>query len=113
MFFWMAGFGARTKPADGKLDDLWVRALALEAPDGRRGGVFTLDLVGIPKNIYDKACDEIHRRHSLERSQIMFCNSHTHSGPVLRDALQDIYPLDQRQRDLIEEYSQWLEKTIV
>ena len=110
--FWMAGFAARTKPAEGTLDDLWVKVLALEAPDGGLGVVVTADLVGIPKWLYESLCSHLHRNHGMDRSRILFTSSHTHSGPVLRDALQDIYPLDERQRGLIEEYSVQLEETI-
>src|SRR5262245_58010842 len=35
-FLWMSGYAARTKPAEGKLTDLWTKALALEDPSGRR-----------------------------------------------------------------------------
>jgi hypothetical protein len=109
---WMGGFAARTKPADGTLDDLWVKALALEASDGI-GVVITTDLVGIPKWLYDNLCSRLKARHGLERAQILIANSHTHSGPVLRDALQDIYPLDDALRALSAQYSSWLEETIV
>lgn len=36
--FWMGGFAARTRPAEGTLDDLWVKALALrpQPPDQQR-----------------------------------------------------------------------------
>jgi neutral ceramidase len=110
---WMAGFSARTKPAEGTLDDLWVKALALEAADGGRVLLVTADLVGIPKWLYDDLCHELERRQDLKRGQIRFAYSHTHSGPVLKDALQDIYPLDDRQRALSAQYSQWLRKTIL
>ena len=33
---WMAGYGSRTKPAEGALHDLYVRVLALEDAGGRR-----------------------------------------------------------------------------
>ena len=111
--FWMAGFAARTRPAEGTLDDLWVKALAIQAPDGGTGLLVTADLLGVPKWLYDRLCLELGRRHGLERSRIRLAPSHTHSGPVLKDALHDIYPLDDRQRALIAEYSSWLEKTIL
>ncbi len=111
--FWMGGFAARTKPAEGTLDDLKVKALALEAKDGGRFVLITLDLVGVPKWLYDELCAEVERKHGLKRSQLRFAASHTHSGPVLKDALQDIYPLDDRQRTLIAEYSLWLKQTIL
>ena len=110
---WMGGFASRTKPAEGTLDDLWIKVLVLEAPDGGKGLLVTADLVGIPKWLYDDLCRELDRRHGLKRSQIRFATSHTHSGPVLKDALQDIYPLDDQQRALIAKYSDWLEQTIL
>ena len=111
--FWMGGFGARTKPAEGTLDDLWVKALVLEAPDGGKAVLVTADLVGIPKWLYENLCRELKWRHGLTRSQLRFASSHTHSGPVLTAALQDIYPLDDEQRRRINEYSHWLEQTIL
>ncbi|MCX6907294.1 MAG: hypothetical protein NTY01_04545 [Verrucomicrobia bacterium] len=109
---WMGGFAARTKPAEGTLDDLWVKVLALETPEGI-GVIVTTDLVGTPKWLYDNLCSRLQARHGLSQSQILIANSHTHSGPVLRDALQDIYPLDDALRALSAEYSSWLEETIV
>jgi neutral ceramidase len=112
-FIWMGGFASRTKPAEGTLDDLWIKVLVLEAPDGGKGVLVTADLVGMPKWLYDHLCRGLERRHGLKRSQIRFAASHTHSGPVLREALQDIYPLDDPQRALIVKYSDWLEQTIL
>jgi neutral ceramidase len=111
--FWMAGFAARTRPAEGALDDLWVKALALEAPEGRLAVLVTADILGVPKVMYDRISGEIHRRHGLDRGQVMLAGSHTHSGPVLWKALQDIYPLDDKQQALIDEYSGWLEGVLL
>jgi neutral ceramidase len=111
--FWMGGFAFRKHPAEGTLDDLYVKALAIEAPDGGVGLLVTADLVGIPKWLYDHLSAELQRRHHLDRSRIRFASSHTHSGPVLTDALRDIYPLDDQQRSLIDGYSRWLEPTIL
>jgi hypothetical protein len=112
-FFWMGGFAARTRPAEGTLDDLRVKALALEAPDGGVCVLVAADLLGIPKWLYDRLSSELERRHRLDRSRVLFAASHTHSGPVLTDALRDIYPLDDTQRQLIAAYSGWLERTML
>jgi len=111
--FWMGGFAARTRPAEGTLDDLWAKVLVLEAPDGGVALLVTLDLVGIPKWLYENLSGQLQRRHHLSRSQLRFATSHTHSGPVLTDALRDIYPLDDEQRTRINKYSEWLERTIL
>jgi len=110
---WMSGYAARTGPAEGKLHDLWVKALALEAADGHKAVVVAADLLGIPRAMYDTICEELHEKCSLNRSQILLNCSHSHCTPVLADALFDIYPLDDNHRTLIHEYSAQLEKTIV
>lgn len=112
-FLWMGGFAARTKPAEGKLDDLWAKVLVIEAPDGGVGVLLTADLVGIPKWLYENLCRELSRRHGLTRGQLRFAASHTHSGPVLKEALQDIYPLDEPQRKRIADYSEWIEPVLL
>jgi neutral ceramidase len=111
--FWMGGFAFRKHAVEGTLDDLYVKALAIEAPDGGMGLLVTADLVGIPKWLYDNLSAELQRRYHLDRSRVRFASSHTHSGPVLRDALRDIYPLDDQQRSLIDAYSHWLEATML
>jgi neutral ceramidase len=110
--FWLAGYGHRDHPAEGTLHELWLKVLVLEAPDGQRGVVVTSDLLGFPKSMYEHIVAEL-GRHGLARAQIMLTASHTHTGPVLRGALYDIYPLDDAQRALIEDYSAALEKQVV
>ena len=110
---WLAGYGGRNHPVEGTLHDLWIKVLALEAPDGHRGVVLSSDILGFPKDMSDKICAELKQQCGLDRAQIMLTSSHTHTGPVLREALYDIYPLDDEQVAMIEEYSLWLEKTVV
>lgn len=110
---WMAGYGGRDRPAEGKLHDLWIKVLALEDASGHRAIVLSSDTLGIPQTIYDNTCRALKSEFGLERSQIMLNSSHTHCGPVLRGALYDIYPLNDERRTDIDEYSTWLEKTIV
>jgi hypothetical protein len=110
---WLAGYGGRDKPADGKVTDLWLKVLALEDATGRRAVILTSDLLGIPQSIYRNACSVLKEKFGLSPEQIILSASHTHCGPVLRGALYDIYPLDDKQRALIEEYSAELEEKVV
>ncbi|WDQ15713.1 neutral/alkaline non-lysosomal ceramidase N-terminal domain-containing protein [Rhodopirellula sp. P2] len=80
---WMAGYASRTHPADGKLTELWAKALVLEDQEGNRGVVLTLDLVGIDRALSQSICDALKQQHGLQRKQIVICTSHTHSGPVV------------------------------
>ena len=88
---WMAGFASRDHPAEGKLHDLWIKILVLEAADGHRGLIVTSDVCGISKATYETLCRELEKRCGLARSEIKFTYSHTHSGPALGECLQDYY----------------------
>src|SRR5687768_3875226 len=80
---WMSGYGGRNKPAEGKLHDLWAKALVLQSADGKRCVLVTMDLVGIDRQLSENVCAELKKRHGYERSQIMLSVSHTHCGPVV------------------------------
>jgi neutral ceramidase len=110
---WLAGYGHRSHPAEGKIHDLWIKVLALEDPEGRRAVVLTSDLLNFPKAMHESICGKLREKHGLDRAQVMLTVSHTHSGPVLRESLYPCYPLDGAQLALIEEYSTWLEGKIV
>jgi len=110
---WLAGYASRTHPSDGILADLWVKVLAVEDAKGKKAILITSDLLGFPKKMSDRIRNQIAVRYGLTRSQIILSYSHTHSGPVLMDALFDIYPLDEKQLKVIKEYSDSLEKKIV
>ena len=110
---WMAGYGSRTAPAEGKQHDLMIRVLTLEDAAGRRGVVLSSDTLGIPQSMYNDVCALLKSRYGLDRSQIMLNASHTHCGPVLEGALRDIYPVNNEQLRDIDEYSNWLTSEIV
>jgi hypothetical protein len=110
---WMAGYAARTHSSEGVLQDLWVKALALEDGAGGRAVIVTSDLLGLPRNLSEQVCARLQQKLELRREAVMLTTSHTHSGPVLRDALYDIYPLDAEQLAKIEAYSQQLETQMV
>ena len=110
---WMAGYGSRTAPSEGTLQELLVRALALEDSAGHRGIILSSDLLGIPKAMYDEICAALKKKHGLDRAQILLHASHTHCGPALERALHDIYPVNEEQKRDIAEYSAWLTTQIV
>ncbi|WP_020595894.1 neutral/alkaline non-lysosomal ceramidase N-terminal domain-containing protein [Spirosoma panaciterrae] len=110
---WQAGYASRTHAADGKLHDLWAKALALEDDAGNRAVLVTTDMLGFPKAMSDRIRERLNGQFRLTKAQIILNSSHTHSGPVLDNALQDIYPLDAGEQGKIDWYSRWLETQIV
>jgi hypothetical protein len=112
---WMSGYAARNHPAEGKLTDLWAKALVLEDASGRRGVIVTLDLVGIGRELSLAICESLEKQYGLERDQIVLCTSHTHSGPVVGRNLRSLHYLllDEAQQALIDQYADALHKHIV
>lgn len=109
----MAGFASRNHPSEGTLHDLWAKALALEDANGKKALMITTDLLGFPKDVSNHIRDRIKAKYGLDRDQVLLNSSHTHSGPVLQDALTDIYLLDAGQLEKIKQYSLALEDQIV
>lgn len=109
----MAGYAARNHTSEGVLHDLWTKVLAIEDANGNKAVLITNDLVAIPKIYSDRIRDRLEKEYQLKRSQIILNCSHTHSGPVLYDALRNLYPLDDIQTRKIIAYSDKLVNTIV
>ena len=101
---WLAGYGSKRAP-DGVLHDLWMKALALRAPDGTRAVLVTSDFQGVPASMSDRVFAACERLHGLGRAGLMITFSHNHCGPRLGDDLQDYYPVDADQARLVAEYT--------
>lgn len=110
---WMAGYGNRNRPSEGTLHDLWAKALVVEDATGKQAVLITTDLLGIPKNVSDRIRNRLKDHFNLSKAQILINSSHTHTGPVLENALSDIYPLNADQREAIVQYTQEFEEKIV
>jgi hypothetical protein len=110
---WMSGYGGRTKPAEGKVHDLWAKALALEDPAGRRIVIVTMDLVGIDRELSMQVCQEVMKKHKLPREAVRLSVSHTHCGPVVGHNLGTMYFLDDKQHQLVADYAALLRTRLV
>ena len=110
---WLSGYSGRDHVAEGKLHDLWAKALVLEDPAGKRAVLITLDLVGINREFSLALRDELEKLHDLKKAQIAINCSHTHTGPVVARNLRAMYFLDAEQTRLVDEYADALHRKIV
>ncbi|MDX1969931.1 MAG: neutral/alkaline non-lysosomal ceramidase N-terminal domain-containing protein [Planctomycetaceae bacterium] len=101
---WLAGYGSKRAP-DGKLHDLWMKALALEDQHGQRAVLITSDFQGVPKVMSDRVFAQLQAQFQLSRAQVMLTFSHNHCGPRLGDDLIDYYPVEAEQETLVAEYT--------
>lgn len=80
----MAGYASRTKPAEGKVQDLFAKALAIEDAAGARLVIVTLDLIGVPRALRLAVEKHAEATHGLPREALLMNASHTHCGPEFR-----------------------------
>jgi neutral ceramidase len=109
---WLAGYGTKRVP-EGTLHDLWLKVLAIEDGDGRRGVLITSDFQGVPRSMSDPVFEQLQRRYGLERHQVLFTFSHNHCGPRLGDDLVDYYPVEAEQVELVARYTERMQAEVV
>ena len=85
---WMAGYASRTEPAEGKLHDLWAKALALEDAAGKRVVLVTLDVCGIDRELSTASATGSAAVTGLGRRRRSRCRARTPTrGPMVGDNL--------------------------
>ena len=113
---WMAGYASRSRPSQGKLQDLYAKALALEDEHGKRVVIVTTDLIGLSHSIAEPVATRVHQLLGLPRSHLLLTSSHTHCGPALHGSLEGMMSgtkLSAKQKAAIAEYSRQLEDKLV
>lgn len=110
---WLSGYASRTKPAEGKLTELWAKALAIEDPKGGRVVIVTTDLIGLPRVLAEEVAARVQKQHGLERARLLLNSSHTHTGPVVYPNLMTMYELDETQQRVVKEYARNLADKLV
>ena len=110
---WMAGYAVRNNPSEGKIHDLYAKALALEDPEGKQLVLVTTDLIGFSRSLAEAVAQGVKRRSGLDRERLLLTSSHTHTGPALRDSLVTMYDLAPEQAAAINEYSDELVERLI
>lgn len=99
----LSGYAARTTPSVGVADPISVRALALagsypsvESKQGttQRYILVSVDSIGLPEAITLKVLAKIREKQNVQRSEIVFCASHSHTTPHLDGGLTNLFAVD-------------------
>jgi len=109
---WMAGYAAREKPSEGVIQPLWAKALALDDGQGGRAVIVTTDLIGLPREITDFVAARAMEKYKLDRSQIVFNSSHTHTGPVVRGNLSVMGAREPGQKEKVAAFTDNLRENL-
>jgi hypothetical protein len=110
---WMAGYAARNKPSEGKAQDLFAKALALEDSAGAKLVIVTLDLIGMPRPLRQAIENDVRQKHGLPPASLLLNASHTHCGPVVRSGGSVLYDLSAEQHERVAKYITGLQEKIV
>lgn len=105
MNMWMAGYASRKKPAEGKVQELYAKALALEDVAGKRFVFVTLDLIGILPSLRMRMEEKVQNAYGLPPESILLNASHTHSGPE--------YRVEKGREKEAQEYTAFLEERMM
>jgi neutral ceramidase len=110
---YLSGYANRTHASEGKIHDLWAKALAIEDRKGGRVVILSTDLIGLPRGITDVVSARALKEYNLDRARLVINSSHTHSGPMIRGNLTLLFELDAEQTKRIDEYSRDLTDKLV
>ena len=109
----LAGYAARKSPAESRYQDLYAKALAIWDDRDRAVVIVTADILGFTDELTAAVSEAAKEKYGLQRDQIIFNSSHTHSGPVIRKNLIGAYQLNAEQATKIHEYTLALQEKLV
>ena len=88
----MAGYGGRTDPADGTVQDLFAKCVTFEDQQGQRVAIITLDLIGVLAELRSAVVEQVTETYKLPPEAVLMNASHTHCGPAYeRDDARDYF----------------------
>jgi neutral ceramidase len=109
----LAGYANRTHASEGVITPLYAKALVIEDSKKHRIVIVTTDLIGLPRAITDVVSARLQKAHGLERSELVFNSSHTHTGPMIRGNLSTMAEFDSKENEIIADYSKKLTDDLV
>ena len=106
---WMAGYAARKKPSEGKIHDLFAKALAVQDADGQRLVIVTMDLISVPRPLREWLEKAVQEKYGLPPEGLLVSCSHTHCGPELRTTPSSFDGLEPERARQAHEYAEELQ----
>ena len=105
---WLSGYANRTKPSEGVLQDIFVKALAIQYESGATSVILTSDLQGLDVAMIDEIAARAQKQFGVTRERLVLNYSHNHSAPVTGQVLHLYYDLAPDQKAKVDAYTSWL-----
>jgi hypothetical protein len=90
----LTGYAARSQMAEGVLQRLWAKALALGTDREGPRILITVDNCGVPANVVEEVAGRLAQKARIRRENLVVASSHTHSGPMVRGFAENIFIRD-------------------
>jgi len=97
---WLSGYANRTKPAEGTLQPIYVKAAAFRQ-NNETAVIVTSDLQGFDVDMIANIATRAEKQFQLPRKGLVLNYSHNHSSPVTGKVLHLYYHLNQQQTDAV------------
>lgn len=110
---WLCGYGARTKPAEGKVHDLFAKAVAFEDTAGTRLVLITLDLGSISELVTESVSARCQEKYKLPRGHLILNVSHTHCAPEIAAERAVFHALPAEEEAKLKKYIVRLQDQLV
>ena len=109
---WMAGYASRKTPAEGKAQELFAKALALEDHQAQRFVIVTLDLIGITRAMREEVARQAEQDLRLPKERLLLNVSHAHGGSWSSASFSDLRSHEGAMEEA-EEYMRELQDALV
>ena len=109
---WLSGYANRTRPSQGVVQDIYVKAAAFRQAGGT-SVLVTSDLQGLDTAMIEEIVTRTGREFGVPRERLILNYSHNHSAPVTGQVLHLYYSLPAAEKAVVERYTRWLVDRIV
>lgn len=101
----LAGYLSRRDSFTRIEQRIFVKALALEDASGAITLLLTADTIGTPRWFNDQLAERFAQELKMPRERFLFACSHSHSTPVIKGCLDDMYGLTGKDAEAVDRYS--------
>jgi hypothetical protein len=109
---YLSGYASRNRPSEGKIHELWAKAIAIEDAKGSRVVIVGTDLIGLPRSMAELVAARVQKQYGLERARLLLNSSHTHTGPLIKGNLE-MFELKPEEQEAVQKYAVTLADKLV
>ena len=89
----LSGFGFRRAESEGVRQRLWAKALAFGGGTADPAVLITVDNLGLPDEFVERLASRLKERAGVPRNRLAVTATHTHTAPMLTDALPTLFEI--------------------